>query len=154
MTDPSHQYRYRAVAADDGYLIVGGPDRRPVRVTWTGASWQACPTDPAEHERPRRFGLFDVRHLAKAAAEWTVAAWTPRPSTAPAWRLRAWAARQAQRSVSRVVADQHRRLLPSVDPLVARTQRAVFAAACSSGSLVCCPAAWPPTCSSSCRASD
>ncbi len=131
--------RYQALPFSNGFLLDGGEERPRVCITLARTCWWASVQDNTfSPPPPRRFGLFEVRPLIDCAAAWSMLHWQPRPGPAPQWRLHAWAQRQARRSIAFVVAEQRRRLMPRVEPIVRDVQRALFAATCTVGGLALC----------------
>lgn len=133
MTDATNenmsQPRYRAESTAQGFVLDGGVDRQRVRVNLLDTCWQVVPEDPDDVGPVRCFGLFDMRRLIDWVTHLSLVHWMPRSSAPPHWRLKAWVEAQARRSIAWAVGSERRRLLSTnVNPLVLKTQRAVFAA--------------------------
>jgi hypothetical protein len=123
--------RYNVIEADDSYLIDGGPDRVPVRVTLAPTSWLVEANRQFFH-----FGLFQQSALAERIAQLLMSRWQPRsPQRRFSWRMREWAVQRTLEAIKPRVRWQARRLLPKIDPTVLDVQRALFAATFGTGSL-------------------
>jgi len=127
--DNASERRYRAEPTANGFVLDGGADRQRVRVNLLDTCWQVVPEAPDEVGPVRCFGLFDMRRLINWVTHLSLIHWVPRSSAPPHWRLKAWVEAQSRRSIAWVVGSERQRLLSTnVDPLVLKTQRAVFAA--------------------------
>jgi hypothetical protein len=124
--------RYRVERTARGFVLDGGANRRRVRVDLREASWWVSAAEPDAESVTGTFGLFEVRRMIDAVAQMIFSSWQPRDSRTHATRLRRWATQKGRRAIARVVGEERRRLLETpLDPLILQTQRAVFAACCS-----------------------
>lgn len=128
--------RYKALPTAKGFVLHGGDDRLPVRITLCDTSWLAEVDDgtPAPPP-PRRFGLFEIHSLIDCTTAWSMLLWRPRPGPAPEWRIRMWAQQRARRSIAHLVGQQRLGLMHHVDPIVRDVQRAIFASTFATGQL-------------------